>query len=231
MYCIKCGVSLADTEKACPLCGTVVFHPELTQPHGEPLYPRNSMPAPKVHPWGALMIVTAIFLLTASVCSFCDLQINGVINWSGYVTGALVVLYVMAVLPGWFRSPNPVIFLPCSFAAIGVFLLYINYATGGNWFLPFALPVTGALCLILTAVVTLLRYLPRSALYTLGGASLAFGGFTLLLEYLLHVTFGLPGLGTWSPYPLIVCTITGLCLLLIAICPPLRESLERKLFL
>ena len=28
MYCIKCGVKLADTEKKCPLCGTVVYHPE-----------------------------------------------------------------------------------------------------------------------------------------------------------------------------------------------------------
>ena len=231
MYCIKCGVSLADSEKACPLCGTAVFHPELTQPEADPLYPRNAMPAPKVHPWGALMIVTAIFLTTASVCAFCDWQINRVINWSGYVVGALVVLYVMAVLPCWFHRPNPVIFLPSSFAAIALFLLYINYATGGNWFLPFALPVTGGLCLILTAVVTLLRYLPRSGLYILGGASLAFGGYMLLLEYLLHITFGLPGIGTWSPYPLIVCSITGFCLLLIAICPPLRESLERKLFL
>ena len=26
MYCIKCGVELADSEKVCPLCGTRVFH-------------------------------------------------------------------------------------------------------------------------------------------------------------------------------------------------------------
>ena len=31
MYCIKCGVELADTEKQCPLCGTLVYHPELEQ--------------------------------------------------------------------------------------------------------------------------------------------------------------------------------------------------------
>ena len=32
MYCIKCGVELADSEKKCPLCGTVVFNPELSRP-------------------------------------------------------------------------------------------------------------------------------------------------------------------------------------------------------
>ena len=37
MYCIQCGVKLADTEKQCPLCGTVVFHPDLPRPEAEPL--------------------------------------------------------------------------------------------------------------------------------------------------------------------------------------------------
>ena len=36
MFCVKCGVALADSEKACPLCGTRVFHPDLPQPQGDP---------------------------------------------------------------------------------------------------------------------------------------------------------------------------------------------------
>ena len=43
MYCIKCGVELADSEKKCPLCGTVVFNPEVARPDGAPPYPRASM--------------------------------------------------------------------------------------------------------------------------------------------------------------------------------------------
>ena len=39
MYCIKCGVELADSEKICPLCGTRVFHPDLPCGNGEPPYP------------------------------------------------------------------------------------------------------------------------------------------------------------------------------------------------
>ena len=35
-------------------------------------------------------------------------------------------------LPLWFRRPNPVIFVPVDFAAIGLYLLYINFATGGR---------------------------------------------------------------------------------------------------
>lgn len=231
MYCIKCGVALADTEKQCPLCHTVVFHPELCRKEAAPLYPQDSMPEPQVSSYGLLLIVSMLFLLPISICLICDYQINSTINWSGYVVGALALVYVMAILPGWFHKPNPVIFVPASFAAIGLYLLYINWAVGGRWFLSFAFPVTGGLCLIVTAIVTLRRYIRKGALYIYGGASLALGGYMLLLEFLLHITFGLPGIGTWSPYPLTVFTLIGITLIVLAISPTLRQSLERKFFI
>jgi hypothetical protein len=231
MYCIKCGVALADTEKQCPLCGTTVYHPELSREEEPSLYPQDRMPAAQVRPWGTLLIISILFLLPISICIVCDTQINGKMEWSGYVTASLLLLYAVAILPSWFHRPNPVIFVPVDFAAIGVFLLYINLATGGHWFMSFAFPVTGALGLIVTAVVALMRYLRKGKLFVCGGACLAMGGFMLLLEFLLHITFELPGIGTWSPYPLIVFSLLGLTMILIGICPPLRESLERKFFL
>ena len=36
MYCIKCGVELADSEKVCPLCGTRVYHPDIEIKTAEP---------------------------------------------------------------------------------------------------------------------------------------------------------------------------------------------------
>lgn len=231
MYCIKCGVALADTEKKCPLCGTTVYHPEIPQKEAAPLYPAGHIQEFQIHPWGTMFIVTMLFLLPVSICLVCDWQFNGVINWSGYVVGALTTLYVIVVLPGWFRHPNPVIFVPSGFAAVCLYLLYINHAVDGDWFLPFAFPVTGYLCLVVTAVVTLMRYIRKGALFIYGGASFAFGGFMLLLEFLLHITFGLPGIGTWSPYPLIAFALLGATLIILAICPKLREPLERKFFL
>ena len=232
MYCIRCGVALADTEKVCPLCHTTVYHPDIPPVQTLPLYPQGRTPALRTHPWGMLVLVTLLlFLLPISICLVCDWQVNGVINWSGFVAGALVVLYVTTVLPGWFRHPNPVIFVPVGFVAVGLYLLYINLVTNGDWFLSFAFPVTGGFCLLVTAVVTLSKYLPKGRLYIFGGGFLALGGFMLLVEFLLHITFGLPGLGTWSFYPLIVFSLLGCGLLLIAIVPAFRESLEQKFFL
>lgn len=231
MYCIKCGVKLSDNQKVCPLCETVVFHPEIMPSNDDPLYPIQQHPATQVQSQAALVVITTLFLLPLLITALCDLQLNSAITWSGYVIGALLVTYVIMVLPYWFRRPNPVIFVPCGFAAAGAFLLYISLATGGGWFLSFAFPITGGVALIVTAVVTLLKYVRRGQLYIFGGAIIALGGMTVLAEFLSVITFGLDRFFGWSFYPLVVAALLGGLLIFLAICRPARETMERKIFL
>ena len=229
MYCIHCGVKLADTEKKCPLCGTVVYHPELQQKDARPLFPREKMPKSKSGSKALNGAVIILFLIPLIVSLLSDLHIDGEADWFGFVAGALVVAYVAFALPMWFRKPNPVIFVPCSFAAAALYLLYINFATGGNWFFSFALPVIGGVCLIVCAVITLLYYLRRGRLYIIGGAFIALGAFMLLIEFLLSVTFSLRFIG-WSIYPMAVLVLFGGLLIYLAINRSAREMMERKLF-
>lgn len=231
MYCIKCGVKLSDNQKACPLCETVVFHPEIMPTGDEPLYPPQQNPAPKVKSQAALVVVTTFFLLPLLITALCDFQLNGQITWSGYVVGALLVSYVILVLPYWFRRPNPVVFVPCGFAAVGLFLLYISIATGGGWFLTFAFPVTGAVGLIVTAVVALLKYVGKGQLYIFGGALIALGAFMPVMELLMNLTFGYTRGLLWSGYPLVTLVLLGGMLIFLAIYRPARETMERKFFL
>lgn len=229
MYCIQCGVKLADSEKKCPLCHTTVCHPDFVNKAAQPLYPSNRMPTPGAEARalsGALLI---LFLIPLFVCGFADLHMDGRLEWFGYVAGALVLTYVVIALPLWFHNPNPVIFVPCDFAAAGLYLLYINLATGGDWFLSFAFPVTGGLGLITCAVVTLLRYLPKGRLYILGGAFMALGGFMPLVEFLMGMTFSMDFMG-WSGYPLCVLLLFGGVLIYFAVNRVARETIERKLF-
>ena len=232
MYCVKCGVELADSEKVCPLCGTRVFHPDLPCGQGETPYPPDHRPrAEEVSRVGVLFVLTIAALLPALLCLLCDWRINGGIVWSGYVVGGLLLLYTTVVLPLWFRRPNPVIFVPIDFAVLGLYLFYINFATHGHWFLTFALPVTGTAMVLVTAMVALLRYVPAGALYICGGALLLSGGFAVLVEFLLNLTFGLHDTFLWSIYPLAVGVVLGAMLLVIAVSKPLRRSLHRKFFL
>ena len=232
MYCINCGVELADSETVCPLCGTRVFHPDMPRQQGEPPFPPDPMGHPEeVNRSGVLFILTMLAVLPIVICILCDWSVNGAILWSGYAAGGVALLYILAVLPLWFKRPNPVIFVPVDFAAIALFLLYVNYATGGHWYLSFALPVTGAAALLVCAMVTLLKYLPGAALYICGGALILSGGLAVLVEFLLNLTFGLHDTFLWSIYPLAVGVVLGAMLLVIAVSKPLRRSLHRKFFL
>ena len=231
MYCIKCGVKLADTEPRCPLCGTEVFHPELIREQAEPLYPQERYPVPQVNSRATQIVMTTLALLGILTTLLCDMQINGAVTWSGYVIGAVLVGYVAMVLPFWFRRSNPVIFVPCTFTAAGLYLFYINWATGGNWFLSFALPVTAGVGVILTALAALLKYVRRGYLYIFGGANIALGLFMPLVEFLLCITFDLTRFVGWSLYPLIALVLLGGMLIFLAICRPARETMERKFFI
>lgn len=231
MYCIKCGVELADSEDKCPLCGTVVYHPDIERPKAEALFPNNP---PDVHytvtKSGGLFILTSIFLLGLTMPLICDLSINGKITWSGLVMGAILLSYTILVLPFWFKKPNPVIFVPIDFAACGLFLLYTNYYTGGHWFMRFALPCVGVSCLITTAVITLCKYLRRGYLFIFGGAVILSGFGMLLTEWLLNLTFGLHNKLVWSVYPFAAAVLIGILLIIIAVSPKLRTSLQKKFF-
>ena len=229
MYCIKCGVKLADTEKKCPLCETVVYHPDFSQTDQRPLYPGNKMPKSGSGSKALNGALIFLFMIPLFVCFFADLSLDGKMEWFGFVAGALAVAYVSFVLPRWFKKPNPVIFVPCSFACAALYLLYINFATGGRWFLSFALPVVGGICIIISTVVTLMYYLHRGRLYILGGAFMALGAFMLLIEFLMCMTFGLGFIG-WSVYPLVVLVLFGGLLIYLAIDSVAREMMERKLF-
>ncbi len=231
MYCINCGVKLGDTEQKCPLCGTVPYHPDISRAVTDDLYPKNQHPVTQVSPLGALIIISCIFFLPMIITLLCDVRVYGEITWSGYVIGALMLAYEFFIMPFWFKKPNPVVFVPCAFACVGLYLLYINLATNGNWFLSFAFPVVGAIGLIVTAVVTLVKYVRRGALYIFGGAFIALGVFCPVMEFLLNLTFKVNHGIVWSPYPLISLIFLGGLLVFFAICHPARESMERKMFI
>ena len=115
--------------------------------------------------------------------------------------------------------------------SLGVYLLYIDLATGGRWFLSFAFPVVGAAGIIVTAMVILLRYLHGGHLFVFGGAFILSGGLMVLVEFLINLTFKLHDALLWSIYPLAAGIILGLTLIIIGCCRPLRESLQKKFFL
>lgn len=227
MYCVKCGVKLQEGVERCPLCQTPVWDPEPRE--GSRSYPDT---LPRQHRESdlpgavALTVVCAIAgIVTLTVC----FRLYGALRWGGYVIGALLLFYVIAVLPRWFRQPRGEVFVPIDHAATALYVLYICLKTGGHWFLSFALPVLLSSCLISTAMICLLKYVTGARLFILGGFLLLCGGFTVLVEFFEHLSFGV-GMFRWSPYSLAGFGSVGLFLLIAGMIPSLRRGLEKRFF-
>ena len=225
---MNCGVRLADTESRCPLCQTRAYHPDLSVSREPSLYPADRLPSHR-HSKGSPIVLTALSALALSTFLVCDLQMHRAITWSGFAVGALLVFYTAFALPLWFAKPNPVIFVPCSSGVVTMYLMYIALQTGGNWFFPFALPVTIGTALLCTALITLLRYVRRGKLFTVGGCILAAGVFMLPVELLLCKTTSSVFSG-WCFYPLSALSLLGGFLIFLGICRPAREAMTRKFF-
>ena len=229
MYCVKCGVRLDDSLDRCPLCGTPVWRPEEAQDQDRAF----SSIFPEKHRNERLTVVaflTAVALLAAFITLRICLRIYGGIGWSGYAMLGIALFYVIAILPLWFRRPNPMIFLPVDHAAVAGFLLYASWASGGHWFLSFGFPVTAMSCLLLTGFIALLRYVRGGRLFIIGGSVIVLGGLSMLVEFFQHITFGTK-MFTWSLYVVSSCLAFGMFLILAGTIRTLREYLERRFFL
>jgi len=229
MYCVKCGVKLGDGEKKCPLCDTVVYHPDFENIAGEKLYPENKMPNTVSNEKAINGVIAILFLIPLVMCFLTDININGRIDWFGYVAGALAVSYITFAFPLWFKKRNPVIFTLCSLASIMVYLVFINLLTDGDWFMSFAFPVAGGLSLIICIVVALMHYLKKGKLYIVGGALIFLGAFMMLIEFFLNITFDLRYIW-WSIYPLAGLSLLGGFLIFLAANRTAREIMKRKMF-
>lgn len=232
MYCARCGVELADTENKCPLCGTRAYHPDIERERVSPNYPHYMREKENIRPQGLLFILTMLAMMPITITLFCDIYLGGGITWSGYPVGGIILFYTVVILPMWFTRPNPVIFVPIDFGVLALYLLYINFATDGDWYLTFALPVLLFAALCTSAVVTLLRYTRRGRLYLFGAIFIAIGVYCMLIEFFLNLTVGKPPFAFfWSPYPFIACFLAGIALIIVAISRPLRESLKKRFFI
>lgn len=227
MYCVKCGVKLQQGAASCPLCHTPVWNPgetveERNYPDRLPRqYSESGLP-------GAVAMTVFCAIAAAVVLAVCFAQ-YGALRWGGYAVFGLALFYVIVVLPGWFRHPRGEVFVPIDHAAIALYVLYICLRTGGNWFMSFAFPVIGISCILSTAMVCLLKYVKKGKLYIFGGFFLLLGGFTVLVEFFEHISFGTQ-MFLWSIYSLVGFGAVGVFLLLSGVIRPLRQALEKRFF-
>ena len=227
MYCVKCGVKLADGTGVCPLCGTPVWNPEEKSP--AKTYPDNLPEHHSEADIAGAAALTILSMIAELVVLVVCMKLYGRLQWGGYAMLGIVVFYTAFVLPRWFAEPKVEIFVPVSHAVVLLYLLYICCKTGGHWFMSFAFPVVGCSALLSTALVCLLKYVRISKLYIFGGLLVLLGGFTMLVEFFEHISFGTE-MFRWSIYSLTGFAAAGLFLIVAGMIPRLHAAIRRKFF-
>ena len=227
MYCVKCGVRLQEGVKECPLCQTPVWNPE--GPAAEKSNPDRLPGQYRQSDLPGAIALTVLCLVASLVTLIVCMKLYGELRWGGYVILGIALFYVVAALPRWFRHPLGEVFVPVDHGAAALYLLYICLKTGGHWYLSFALPVILFSCLLSTAMVCLLKYLKKGRCFIFGGFLLLLGGFTVLVEFFEHISFGTQ-MFRWSLYSLSCLAIAGIFLLLAGMIPTLRHVLEKDFF-
>ena len=233
MYCINCGIEMTEGQKICPICQTKVYHPDFLKSDALPTYPQSPVKSEEINIRGLLFIVTLLHLIPIIFAVILDLNLNGKIDWTGFVIGAVLLLYVSAVLPMWFKRPNPAVFVFCAFVVLTALLWYINFTIDGNWFLTLALPLSTIACFITVSALCLFKYVRRHRLLIVGGGFIVLGIFTVLIEFFMHMTFEfISHQGyKWSLYPMVFLVIVGGGLIVIEVVKPFKESLKKIFFL
>ncbi len=230
MYCVKCGVKLQDGMDSCPLCGTSLI-PYLDS-HETPPIRKYSERFPEEDRHGlffTLGLATALLIVACLICLIICMKTYRSISWSGYVLFGSALIWILLILPFWFKKRSPFVFVPVDFAAVSGYLLYICLYNHQTWFLSFALPVTLLTAFLSISAYVLFRYLKKGRLFILGGLLIALGGSCMLTEYFEHITFGTE-MFLWSPYCVGLFSSLGLFLIAAGIIRPLARYLERKFF-
>ena len=230
MFCINCGIELSDGQKICPICQTRVYHPDFKSTDALPTYPKRAIESEEYSKKGFLFIITLLHLIPVIFALILDLNLNGQVDWMGFVVGAVLFVYMCAVFPLWFKRPNPVVFIPCDFIALAAYLCYICFFLKQDWYWSLALPVTAITFVIVMALIILLRRVKTGRLYIFGGAFILCGFFVMVIEQLIHVARHVSHDGfVWSLYPMVFLVVIGAGLIVIEIVKPFKESL-RKIF-
>ena len=93
-----------------------------------------------------------LLLIPALICLINDMLLEKRITWSIYVIGALMVIFVVVIMPLLFKKRRPLLFILLDTFAVLLYLLMIDLIIGGpDWFVPLAMPIVIVLGIFLRA--------------------------------------------------------------------------------
>ena len=229
-YCVNCGVELDPGVTHCPLCGTPVYHPDALRKDEEAsFFAAKKEEIPPVSHRELALLLTAMLVSVALCCGILNLFLLPQHLWFLYVAGAAAMLWIWFVLPLVLRRIPPWIALPVDVCAVGLYLLLISIALGGEqWFRHLILPILIAAVVILLVLCFLLRDHRHRMLTTATFIITAAALLALTTEFFCDRYFHGVWQPGWSLIVLTVCIALDVPLLIVRHVPALREEARRR---
>ena len=231
-YCVRCGVELADYEKKCPLCGTIVIDPERRK-DCDPLFPERIdwLKEKKVNKSFALWLVFIVMLFPFAVTTVIDLIFSFGLIWSAYVLGAELCIWILFVFPFQFSGVKPYWYcLADAVAASGYLFLISVLVKNREWYLPLALPLVllSAALGVLNIAISRRRI---GKIAKLGWSIIPLGCFLCGVDITItHYTTG-SFLPMWAWFVTIPLLVFGIVAIIISKSVRLSEWIRRKMFI
>jgi len=234
-YCVNCGVELASAEKKCPLCGVAVINPAASVPElpVSKSYPtRMEMISRKIDRKYFASLASILLMIPLLITVIVDLITGGGLSWSLYVIGALFLLFVCGALPFFFPKNRFFLFMTFDGLVLMGYVFLIAFISGGDWFLPLGLPISGSVVLLALGLTTLFcgKKHRVAGLSKLAAVLFASGLLTVSIELILDAYLKGPIIPKWSLYAFVPCVFLGLCAAVLQHRRNFKEQIKKRLF-
>lgn len=232
-YCVNCGVKLDPSLKRCPLCNTPVLNPNLMDTK-EPLppypYPRKKGQVDPVKRTDLAILISVILAGTATACGLLNLLVFRSNHWSFYVIGACILLWIFCTPMLIYSRLSVYLTILFDGAAVALYAGIVAYEFPGSpWFTQVALPIIGALTVLVLLFALIYRKVSRSILSMAVVIVLEIAAFTVLVELLTRHFAHAPLELSWSAVVLTCCAVIAAALGTILTRARLREEVRRRM--
>lgn len=139
MYCSNCGKQLPDGVTVCSDCNPA---PHVQAEKVETVKEKTPIfRAPGKGSKSYAALFTALLVFPATICTAIDIAFDKYDYWFGYVVGALIVTWVIAVLPVLKITSPAITALICFGTIIGYTYFIMSKTEFFNWLPKFLLPI------------------------------------------------------------------------------------------
>ena len=234
-YCVHCGVQLADAESACPLCGTPVMDPSRGEGAGaEPMFvERWEAKAGRKVNWR--FVVNLVFCVLAApfvVTLIVGLCVPADLGWTVYVLAALLVLWIVVVLPLIVRLKKPYVYLLIDAGAtLALLAIVAAFTHGWRWFLILGLPLTALALGVALMMTFVIRRSRLNALAKVGWCFIIVAVEVMLVGIVVGLFRGTSVLPLWGWVSALPCAVLGLVMVLLGTSVRASEWLRKNLFI